>query len=54
MYLASLQLDDEESQIEYLQKSIDLNTNDPMIYYYIFSVYSKKNYKNHLTIFNKV
>ena len=42
MYLASLQLDDEESQIEYLQKSIDLNTNDPMIYYYMSSVYSKK------------
>tara|TARA_Y100001954_G_C15786209_1_gene592628 strand:- start:839 stop:2065 length:1227 start_codon:yes stop_codon:yes gene_type:complete len=42
MYLASLQLGDEESQIEYLQKSIDLNTNDPMIYYYMSSVYSKK------------
>ena len=42
MYLASLQLEDEESQIEYLQKSIDLNTNDPMIYYYMSSVYSKK------------
>ena len=42
MYLDLLQLGDEESQIEYLQKSIDLNTNDPMIYYYMSSVYSKK------------
>lgn len=42
LYLASLQLEDVESQIEYLQNSIDLNTNDPMIYYYMSSVYSKK------------
>ena len=42
LYLASLQLEDVESQIEYLQNSIDLNTNDPMVYYYMSSVYSKK------------
>ena len=38
-----MQLDNEELQINYLQKSIDLNTNDPMVYYNMSLVYSKKN-----------
>tara|TARA_B100000683_G_scaffold227092_1_gene226372 strand:+ start:715 stop:1947 length:1233 start_codon:yes stop_codon:yes gene_type:complete len=42
MYLASVPLEDEKSQIEYLQKSIDLNTNDPEIYNYMSLVYLKK------------
>ena len=42
LYLASFQLKDLESQIKYLQNSIDLNTNDPMIYYYMSNVYIQK------------
>jgi tetratricopeptide (TPR) repeat protein len=42
LFLAALQLDDLDAQIEYLQKSIDNNTNDPTIYYYMSNVYSKK------------
>tara|TARA_B100000161_G_C33543053_1_gene411590 strand:+ start:468 stop:1700 length:1233 start_codon:yes stop_codon:yes gene_type:complete len=43
LFLTALQLDNEELQINYLQKSIDLNTNDPMVYYNMSLVYSKKN-----------
>ena len=43
LFLTALQLDNEELQIKYLQKSIDLNTNDPMVYYNMSLVYSKKN-----------
>lgn len=42
LFLAYLQLEDVDSQIEYLQKSIDNNTNDPIIYYYMSNIYSKK------------
>ena len=42
LYLAALKLEDVDAQIEYLQKSIDLNTNDPMVYYYMSNVYSTK------------
>ena len=42
LFLAFLQLEDVDSQIEYLQKSIDNNTNDPIIYYYMSNIYSKK------------
>jgi len=42
LFLAALQLEDVESQIKYLQKSIDNNTNDPMIYYYMSNIYSNK------------
>ena len=49
LFLASKQLKDEKSQIEYLQKSIDLNTNNPLIYNYMSSIYSnKKEYQNAL------
>lgn len=43
LFLTALQLENEELQINYLQKSIDLNTNDPMVYYNMSLVYSKKN-----------
>ena len=42
MFLAALQLDDVESQVEYLQKSIDNNTDDPIVYYYMSNIYSEK------------
>ena len=42
LFLAALQLEDVDAQIEYLQKSIDNNTNDPMVYYYMSNIYSKK------------
>ena len=42
LFLSYLQLEDVDSQIEYLQKSIDNNTNDPIIYYYMSNIYSKK------------
>jgi tetratricopeptide (TPR) repeat protein len=42
MFLAALQLDNVESQVEYLQKSIDNNTDDPIVYYYMSNIYSEK------------
>ena len=42
LFLAALQLEDVDAQIEYLQKSIDNNTNDPIVYYYMSNIYSKK------------
>jgi len=42
LYLAALGLEDVDSQIKYLQKSIDNNTNNPKIYYYMSNVYSTK------------
>jgi len=42
LFLAALQLEDIDAQIEYLQKSIDNNTNDPIVYYYMSNIYSKK------------
>ena len=49
LYLAAKGLENTEMQLEYLQKSIDNNTNDPLIYYYISTVYtSKKDFKTAL------
>ena len=42
LYLASLRLEDIDAQIEYLQKAIDLNTNDPQIYYFMSNAYLEK------------
>ena len=42
MGLAALQLDDVESQVEYLQKSIDNNTDDPIVYFYMSRVFYEK------------
>ena len=42
MYLASFQLKDLEMQIDFLQKSIDISTNDPSIYVYISKAYEEK------------
>ena len=42
LFLAALQLKDVDAQIEYLQKSIDNNTNDPIVYYYMSNIYSNK------------
>ncbi len=42
LFLAALGLEDVDSQIKYLQKSIDNNTNNPKIYYYMSNVYSTK------------
>jgi tetratricopeptide (TPR) repeat protein len=41
LYLAALQLEDISAQIEYLQKSIDNNTNNPGVYVSISSAYAK-------------
>ena len=42
LYLAASGLEDIDAQIEYLQKSIDNNTNNPLIYYYMSNIYSNK------------
>ena len=42
LFLASLRLEDTESQIKYLKKSIDLNVNDPQIYINLSNIYSKQ------------
>ena len=41
-YLAALQLEDIDAQLDYLGKSIENNTEDPTIYYYISNIYSEK------------
>jgi tetratricopeptide (TPR) repeat protein len=41
-YLAALQLEDIDAQLDYLGKSIENNTTDPTIYYYISNIYSEK------------
>lgn len=41
-YLAALQLEDIDAQLDYLGKSIENNTADPTIYYYISNIYSEK------------
>jgi tetratricopeptide (TPR) repeat protein len=41
-YLAALQLEDIDAQLDYLGKSIEKNTEDPTIYYYISNIYSEK------------
>lgn len=41
-YLAALQLEDIDAQLDYLGKSIKKNTEDPTIYYYISNIYSEK------------
>jgi len=41
-YLAALQLEDVDAQLNYLQKSIENNTEDPTIFYYISNIYSEK------------
>lgn len=42
LYLAAFQLGDIDMQIEYLQKSIDLNTTDPQVYYFMSQIYIQK------------
>jgi len=42
MFFSALQLKNVESQIEYLQKSIDNNTDDPIVYSYMSNIYSEK------------
>ena len=41
-YLAALQLEDIDAQLDYLGKSIENNTEDPTIYYFISNIYSEK------------
>ena len=41
-YLAALQLEDVDAQLDYLGKSIENNTEDPTIYYFISNIYSEK------------
>ena len=41
-YLAALQLEDIDAQLDYLGKSIENSTEDPTIYYYISNIYSEK------------
>ena len=42
LFLASLRLEDTESQIKYLKQSIDLNVNDTQIYINLSNIYSKQ------------